>query len=75
MQSDRNSSKTDTFHGPTTHEPLVHTSSEQIMTFARHDYGRVCQKEFLQRLFSNPPEIIFLKIQENPRKICIFWIF
>ena len=27
MQSDRNSLKTDTFHGPTTFEPLVYTSS------------------------------------------------
>ena len=41
MQSDRNSTKTDTFHGPTTYEPLVYTGFEQIMNFARHDYGRV----------------------------------
>ena len=41
MQSDRNSLKTDTFHEPTTYEPYTKTSSEQKLTFARHDYGRV----------------------------------
>ena len=41
MQSHRNSSKTDTFHGPTTYELHVYKSSEQITTFARHEYGRV----------------------------------
>ena len=42
MQSDQNSSKTDTFHEPTTYEPHVYnTNSEQIITFARHEYGRV----------------------------------
>ena len=39
--SDRNSSKTDTFHGPTAYEPHVYTSSEEIKTFARYEYGRV----------------------------------
>ena len=34
MQSDRNSSKTGTFYEPTTYKP-------QIITFARHVYGRV----------------------------------
>ena len=29
MQSDRNSSKTDTFYEPTTYEPRVYTSSEK----------------------------------------------
>ena len=41
MHSDRNSSKMDIFHGPTTYEPRVQTSSEQITTFVRHEYGRV----------------------------------
>ena len=41
MQSDRNSSKTGHFHKPTTYELHVYTSSEQIATFARHEYGRV----------------------------------
>ena len=41
MQSDRNSSKTDTFHGPITYEPHVYTSFEQKITFARHENGRV----------------------------------
>ena len=36
MQSDWNSSKIDTFHKPTTK-----TISEEIMTFARHEYGQV----------------------------------
>ena len=34
MQSYRNSLKTETFHKPTTYEPHVKTSSEQIKTFA-----------------------------------------
>ena len=39
---DRNSSKRDTFHKPTTYEPNnVKTNSEQKMTFAGHEYGRV----------------------------------
>ena len=38
MQSDRNSSKTDTFHGPTTYETHVQTSFEQIIYFAKHEY-------------------------------------
>ena len=37
MQSDRKSLKTDTFHEPKTYEPHVKTSSEQIITFARHE--------------------------------------
>ena len=41
MQSDRNSSKTDHFHKPTTRDQHVYTSSEQNITFARHKYGRV----------------------------------
>ena len=41
MQSDRNSSKTVSFHKPTTYEPHVLTNSEQKLNFARHDYGRV----------------------------------
>ena len=41
MQSDRNSLKTDTFYEPTTYEPYTYTSSEQKLTFAWHDYGRV----------------------------------
>ena len=41
MQSDRNSSKTDTFYKPTTYEPHVYTSFDQMITFARHEYGRV----------------------------------
>ena len=41
LQSDRNSSKTDTFHEPTDYEPHVKTSSEEIQTSARHEYGRV----------------------------------
>ena len=40
-QSDRNSSETDTFHEPTAYEPNVQRSSEEIKTFARHEYGRV----------------------------------
>ena len=35
-QSDRNSSKTDIFHQTATYEQHV-----KIMTFARHEYGRV----------------------------------
>ena len=31
----------DTFHEPITYEPRVLTSFEQIITFARHEYGRV----------------------------------
>ena len=41
MQSDRNSSKTDSFHEPTTYNPDIQTSYEQITTFARHENGRV----------------------------------
>ena len=41
MQSDRNSSKTNTFHEPITYEPHVKDESEQIVTFARQEYGRV----------------------------------
>ena len=41
MQSDRNSLITDTFHEPTTYEPYVYTSSEQMISFARHEYGLV----------------------------------
>ena len=41
MQSDRNSSKEDTCHEPTTYEPHVQTIFEQIITFARHIYGQV----------------------------------
>ena len=41
MQSDRNSSKTDTFHEPITYKRHVQTDNEQKTTFARHDYGRV----------------------------------
>ena len=40
-QSDRNSSKTDLFHKPTTYEQQVLTSFEQKITFARHQYGQV----------------------------------
>ena len=29
------------FHEPITYEPHVYTSSEQIVTIARHAYGRV----------------------------------
>ena len=41
MQSDRNSSKTETFHKPPTYEPHIATNSEQIITFATHEYERV----------------------------------
>ena len=41
MQSDRNSSKTDTFHKPITYKRHVQTNNEQKTTFARHEYGRV----------------------------------
>ena len=41
MQSDRNSSKAETFHNPTTYEPHIAKHSDQIITFARHEYGRV----------------------------------
>ena len=40
-QSDRNSSKMDNFHKPTTYKPHVETSSKQKITFARHEYGQV----------------------------------
>ena len=40
-QSDRNSSKTGTFQKPTTYEPHVSTSSDQMLTFSRHECGRV----------------------------------
>ena len=40
-QSDRNSSKTDLFHKPTTYEQHVKTNSKQIITVARHEYGQV----------------------------------
>ena len=39
-QSDRNSSKTDTFHEPTANKSNVKTSSEELKTFARHKYGQ-----------------------------------
>ena len=41
MQSDRNSSKTETFHEPATYEPHVKTSSDQIITFVRHENEQV----------------------------------
>ena len=41
MQSDLNSSKTDTFQEPTAYEPYVYQRSKQMITFARHEYGRV----------------------------------
>ena len=41
MQSDQNSSKTVTFHKPTTFEPHVQTNSEEIITVARYEYGQV----------------------------------
>ena len=41
MQSDRNSSKTETFREPTTYDPNDKTSSEQKLTLARHKYGQV----------------------------------
>ena len=41
MQSDRNSSKTDTFHKPITYKRHVQTNNEQKTTFASHEYGRV----------------------------------
>ena len=31
----------DTFREPTTFEPHTKKSSEQILTFTRHDYGQV----------------------------------
>ena len=40
-QSDRNSSKTYTFHKPSTHEQHIKTNSKQTIAFARHEYGRV----------------------------------
>ena len=41
MHSDRNSSKADTFHGPTTYEPNFKTNSERLKSFAKHEYGWV----------------------------------
>ena len=41
MQSDRKSLKTDIIYEPITYEPHVKTSSEQIITYSRHEYGRV----------------------------------
>ena len=41
MQSDRSSSKTDTFQNPTIYELHKYTSSEQKITFTRHEYGKV----------------------------------
>ena len=41
MQSDRNSSKTDLFHKPTTYEQHIKTSSEQKIAFVRNENGRV----------------------------------
>ena len=41
MRSDRNTPKPDTFREPTAYQPKVQTSSEQIINFARHEYGRV----------------------------------
>ena len=40
MQSDRNSSKSGTFHKPTTYKPHFYTCYEQIVIFVRHEYGR-----------------------------------
>ena len=40
-QSDRNSSKMDLFHKPTTYEQHVYTSFKQKITFAWHEYGQV----------------------------------
>ena len=34
------SSKTDTFHKPTSYEPHVQISFKQIITYARHECGR-----------------------------------
>ena len=39
MQSDQNISKTKNFREPTTYEPHGKTSSDQIITFARQEYG------------------------------------
>ena len=36
-----NGSKTDTFHKPTTYEPHVQISSEEIIIYARQSNGRV----------------------------------
>ena len=41
IQSDQNSSKTDTFYKPTTYELQVWTSSERIVYFAGYEYGPV----------------------------------
>ena len=41
MQSDRNSSKTDTFYKPITYKRHVQTNNEQKTTYAGHEYGRV----------------------------------
>ena len=41
MQSDRNSSKTGTFHKPITYGRHVQANNEQKTTYARHEYGRV----------------------------------
>ena len=56
MQSDRNSSKTETFHRSATYYPHVLTSSEVILTFARHDYGlvgvfRIMMRSLVQKLY------------------------
>ena len=48
MQSD--SSKTDTFHMPTTIEQHVQTSPEQKLTFVRHEYGQVGVFRFKMRI-------------------------
>ena len=41
MQSDQNSSKTDTFHKPVTYKRHGQTNNEQKTRFARHEFGRV----------------------------------
>ena len=41
MQSDGNGYEKDTCREPTTREPQVYTSSEQLITFARHEYGQI----------------------------------
>ena len=41
MQSDRDSSKMDTFHEYAAYESHDQTTFEQIINFARHDYEQV----------------------------------
>ena len=52
-QSDRDSSKTDIFHKPTTYREYVWTRSEQKKTFARHENGRVGVFRIKMRSFSS----------------------